>query len=232
MSSLLPLFIDWFHTYGYPVLWLAIFVAAVGIPLPISLLLLASGAFAALGDFDIGLLFVVSISASMAGDNVGYLVGRKLGYRLLVWLKVQRRMHLFSPGTIQRSQDYFHRLGGWAILLSRFLVPALGGTVNLLAGAELYTYWRFVLYDALGEAVGVAIPLTLGYTFAASWEAMGDIMTWVSVLCLGIFTIVCLLLYLLRTLRLRRQEIAKSPTASVTAQTGQMKPTESSSSVK
>ena len=225
MNSLVPLLIDWFHTYGYPVLWLCVFVAAVGIPLPISLVLLASGAFAALGDFDIVLLAIVAISASTAGDNVGYLLGRKLGRKLLVWLKQQRRIQLFSPRTIQRSQDYFHRLGGWAILFSRFLVPALGGTVNLLAGAELYQYWRFLIYDAIGEAIGVAILLSLGYTFAASWEALGDIVAWISTLCLGLCTVVCLLMYLIRTLRLRRQ----ASVANRTTEVSPLKPTESAS---
>jgi membrane-associated protein len=227
VNALLPLLIDWFHTYGYPVLWLSVFVAAVGIPLPISLILLASGAFAALGDFDIILLAVVAITASTAGDNVGYLLGRKLGRKLLVWLKQQRRIQLFSPRTIQRSQDYFHRLGGWAILFSRFLVPALGGTVNLLAGAELYTYWHFVIYDAVGEAIGVAILLLLGYTFAASWEALGSIVAWVSTLCLGLCVVICLLLYLLRTLRFRRRATMTNPPTETRIK--QLKPTESGS---
>jgi hypothetical protein len=40
MSSLLPLLLHWVHEYRYPMLWLTVFIAAVGIPLPIGLVLL------------------------------------------------------------------------------------------------------------------------------------------------------------------------------------------------
>lgn len=46
MISLLPLLLHRVHAYGYPVFWLSVFLAAVGVPLPIGLLLLAVGAFA------------------------------------------------------------------------------------------------------------------------------------------------------------------------------------------
>ena len=59
MSSLLPLLLHGLHEYGYAVLWLTVFIAAVGLPLPINLLLLAAGAFAVRGDFNIVLLISV-----------------------------------------------------------------------------------------------------------------------------------------------------------------------------
>ena len=206
MSALLPWLLDWSHSYGYPALWLCVFVASAGLPLPISLVLLASGAFAALGDFDLGLLFSVAVSASVMGDSTGYWLGRKLGHRLLLWLKL-RRLRFLSPKTIQRSQDYFRRRGGLAVFLSRFLIPALGGTVNLLAGAELYSYWRFLLYDFSGEAIGAALPLVLGFSFAASWEALGDIMTWISILCLALLIVTWTCVYLVRMIFLRRRPL-------------------------
>ena len=43
MSSLLSILLHELHTYGYPILWLIIFMAAVGLPLPASLVLLAAG---------------------------------------------------------------------------------------------------------------------------------------------------------------------------------------------
>ena len=47
MSALLPYLVNWLQEYGYPALWGLVFVGAAGIPLPITLLLLAAGAFAA-----------------------------------------------------------------------------------------------------------------------------------------------------------------------------------------
>lgn len=172
MNNLLPYLLTLLQEYGYLALWFSVFIGALGIPLPNSLVLLAAGAFAAMGDFNFALLAVVSISAFAAGDNTSYWIGRLWGSRLLNWLEGR----LIRAQTMQRSRVYFHRLGGWAIFASRFIVSALGGAVNLLAGAEIYPYRRFVVYDIAGETLGALLPLTLGYIFGASWDAVGGIL--------------------------------------------------------
>ncbi|GCE10271.1 DedA family protein [Tengunoibacter tsumagoiensis] len=180
MNILLPWLLNWLQLYGYPALWMTIFVAAIGLPLPISLVLLAAGAFSALGDFNFPLLIVIALSALIAGDSVGYLLGYRFGRVVLNWLGEKKRFGLFSPQVIRRSQDYFQRSGGIAVFLSRFLVPALGGSINLLAGAESYPYRRFLIYDTCGECISALLPLSLGFVFGESWEAIGDLLTTIS----------------------------------------------------
>ena len=199
MSTILPVLLSWLQEYGYPVLWLSVFVASVGIPLPIGLMLLAAGAFAALGDFDIALLTVMAVTASICGDSVGYLIGRRLGHKVLLWLAGR----LLPAERIKRSQQYFKRRGAWAIFFSRFLFSAFGGIVNLLAGTEEYPYRRFLLYDATGEIVGALLPLSLGYVFGVSWEAIGDILGAVSLFALGILFTVYLFVRLIKMIRQR-----------------------------
>ena len=178
---------------------MSIFVASVGVPLPIGLVLLASGAFAALGDFDLVLLIVIASTASVAGDSVGYWIGRRIGHNILLWLKQERSFSLISPQAVTRSQIYFQRRGGWAIFLSRFLFSGLGGVINLLSGAEVYPYRRFLLYDACGEVIGAILPLTLGFIFGASWEEVGDISATVS---LFILTLIAALYFTHRLIRM------------------------------
>jgi membrane-associated protein len=197
LSAWLPVLLSWLQEYGYPALWLGIFVASIGIPLPIGLVLLGAGAFAALGDFDIVLLALVALTASTCGDSIGYLIGRSLGNRLLIWL--ERRF--ISSATITRSREYFKRRGAWAIFLSRFLISGLGGVINLLAGAEEYSYRRFLLYDVSGEAIGAVIPLLLGYTFSVSWEAVGDILGAASLFVLAALFTIYLVVRLIRMTR-------------------------------
>jgi membrane-associated protein len=187
-NSLLPYLLTLLQEYGYPILWLSIFIGALGIPLPNTLVLLAAGAFAALGNFNFAVLLAVAVSAFVAGDNSSYWIGRCWGSRLMIWL--ERR--LVRPSTIARSRAYFRRLGGWAIFLSRFLVSALGGEINLLAGAELYPYRRFLLYDIVGETLGTLVPLGLGYIFGASWVAVGDILGSFSLFVLTLLAVLVL----------------------------------------
>lgn len=207
MSSVLPYLLIWLQEYGYPTLWLVVFISATGIPLPTSLVLLAAGAFAASGDFNLPILIAVSVTAFVAGDNLGYLLGHLWGSKLLEWLEKSGKIRIIKPRTIVRSRVYFNRLGGWAIFFSRFLVSALGGVVNILAGAERYSYRRFVLYDTCGEIVGASLPIVLGYIFGASWDAVGDILGSFSFLLLAVLISLWLALQLWRLMtRARKTE--------------------------
>ncbi|GCE26047.1 hypothetical protein KDA_15310 [Dictyobacter alpinus] len=215
MNTLVPLLLSWLQLYGYPVLWICICIAAVGAPLPIGLLLLAAGAFAALGDFNLALLFITALSASVSGDSLGYFIGRKVGTRVIAWLSQTRRIRFLSPKVIARSQEYFQRRGIWAIFLTRCLLPALGGTTNILAGAESFPYRKFLLADILGEALGIAPPLILGFIFGASWEAVGDVLTTISILTAILLIAGYLVVLLLRTFH--RMRTGRSETTAATS---------------
>jgi membrane-associated protein len=202
MSVFLTSLLGVMQVYGYPALWVSIFIAAVGLPLPVSLVLLAAGAFAALGEFNIVLLTLISISASVAGDSLGYVIGRLWGSKVADWLEHSKLGRRFlKPNSVARSRLYFKKRGGWAIFFSRFLVAALGGIINLLAGTELYPYPYFLLFDILGEALGALIPLLLGFAFGASWDAIGDILGTSSLLVLGLLLVTYLFIRLLRYAR-------------------------------
>ena len=211
MTNLLSLLLSLLQSYGYLALWITVFVAAVGLPIPITLVLLAAGAFAAIGDFNIALLFIISFSALVCGDNVGYLIGRICGSKVLNWIEHSKKWNrLIPPKTIARSRYYFRNLGGWAIFLSRFLFSALGGVINLLSGSELYSYRYFLLFDTSGEALGAIIPLLLGYLFGASWEAVGDVLGYSSFLILCLLVVILLVIRLIRNARsLAREKVAK-----------------------
>src|SRR5712691_8026164 len=206
MSNLLSLLLTFLQTYGYLALWITVFVAAVGIPIPITLLLLAAGAFAALGDFNLVLLFILSFSALVCGDNTGYWIGRIWGSKVLNWIERSKRWNrLIPPQRIAQSRQYFRHRGGWAIFLSRFLFSALGGIINLLSGSELYPYRYFLLIDSSGEALGAIIPLSLGYVFGASWEAVGDVLGYSSFLILSLLIVILLVYRLIQNARILKQ---------------------------
>lgn len=206
MSNLLTILLTFLQSYGYIALWSTVYVAAVGIPIPITLLLLAAGAFAALGDFNLALLFFISYSALICGDNTGYWIGRIWGSKALNWIERSKRWNrLIPPQRIVQSRQYFRRRGGWAIFLSRFLFSALGGIINLLSGSELYPYRYFLLFDSSGEALGAIIPLMLGYVFGASWEAVGDVLGYSSFLILSLLIVIILVSRLIKNARILKQ---------------------------
>lgn len=190
MNTLLPYLLTLLQDYGYPLLWLSVFIGALGIPLPNTLILLAAGAFGALGDFNFLALFVVALTAFVIGDSCSYWIGRRWGSRVLE--RLERSGRLIKSQNVIRSRLYFNRLGGWAIFFSRFFVSALGGAINVLAGAELYPYRRFLVYDIGGEAFGAFLPLSLGYIFGANWTTVGDILGSFSFFLLALLVVLVL----------------------------------------
>jgi membrane-associated protein len=200
-----PFLIGALQHYGYPALWLIVFVAAVGAPISGSLLLFAAGAFAALGDLNIVILFPVALSAAVMGDNLGYFIGRRVGTPLLVWLERQKRFRFISPRTIARGRAYFVRRTAWAIFITRFLIVALGGPINLLAGVEHYPYRDFLFWDVCGQILGAIISLGLGYVFAASWEEVAGLFGALSGLVLALLVAGVLCVVLVRKIRQRRR---------------------------
>lgn len=193
MSIFLTPLLNFLEAYGYPVLWLTTFVAAIGIPLPLTLVLLAAGAFSAQGDFNPVLLTVIAISAAIAGDCVGYLIGRRWGSRVLVWVPTTRLGgRLLKPERIERARTYFQRRGGWAIFLTRFLLSALGSVTNLVAGAGDYPFGRFLCWDVAGEAVGSISNLAVGFIVGASWEAAANVLGTISFFLLALLCLVVL----------------------------------------
>ena len=90
--------------------------------------------------------------------------------------------------------------------MSRFLFSALGGTINVIAGADSYPYRRFVLYDVAGETLGAIIPLALGYAFGATWEDVGDLLTMGS-LC--VLTLLVTAVLVRRLFTLAQQQLQK-----------------------
>lgn len=198
-------FINALQLYGYPALWFVVFIAAAGVPVSGSLLLFAAGAFAALGDLNIFILFPVALSAAVLGDNLGYFIGLRVGVSLLTWLEQQKRIRWITPEALAQGREYFRRRAGWAVFLTRFLIVALGGPINLLAGLEQYAYQKFLFWDITGQIISVLMSLGFGYAFAASWEEVASLFGAFSSFVL-VFLVACILfMLLLRRLRRRKQ---------------------------
>ena len=139
-----------------------LFLAALGVPLPATMLLLAAGAFARQGVLEPVTSAATGVAAAVAGDMGCYLAGRLMGQRLpLSW----------RTGPVWlRAADTFTRQGAWAVLLTRFLLTPLALPVNLLAGSTRFPWHRFLLPVMVGEVIWVALFGGLGYVFADRWE--------------------------------------------------------------
>lgn len=147
--------------------------AAVGLPLPASLLLLAAGAFAGGGQLALTPLVIGGLIAVVAGDSAGFWIGKRGGAGALARWGDRLRV---DAAMIAHAEGLFARWGGLAVLLTRFLITPLAPAINILAGAGRYPFRSFAFYDVTGEAVWVLGYLGLGYAFSASWDVLADLL--------------------------------------------------------
>lgn len=147
--------------HGYAVTAIVLFLASAGIPLPVSITLLATGAAAHHG-LRLEIVLAIAWGASLLGDILLYLGGRYTGWWLLAWLC---RLSLDPEGCIFRSADYFYERGAKTLLIAKF-VPGLGAVAAPLAGSLNMRFRRFLWLDALGTGLYCTAWTVTGYVFS------------------------------------------------------------------
>ena len=127
----------------------------VGFFLPGDSLLVTAGIFAAAGHLDLGLLLSLVSLCAIAGDQLGYWIGRQAGQALY------KRQHL------ERAHEFYERYGAKTVVLARF-VPIIRTFASPVAGAARMRYRRFLSYDIFGGFLWVCGMVLLGYFLGAS----------------------------------------------------------------
>ncbi len=132
----------------------------IGFFLPGDSLLFTAGLLVSRGVLQVPLLVLLlgCFLAAVAGDQVGYMCGRRAGERLF------RRpdSRLFRQEYVERAQSYFERYGSRTIVLARF-IPIVRTFAPILAGVGRMRYRTFLTYNVVGGLLwGVGIT-SLGY---------------------------------------------------------------------
>jgi membrane-associated protein len=76
--------------------------------------------------------------------------------------------------TWYKAQERFQKHGGWAVLLTRFLMNSLDVPVNLVAGSSGYSAQRFLTYVIPGRVLWLLVYLGLGYAFGSQWPLVSQ----------------------------------------------------------
>jgi membrane-associated protein len=167
-------------TYGLPVLFGVILICSVGIPFPISLMLVAAGSFVEQGEMKLWQVIAVASVAAVLGDQIGYGLSRWGGRRLIN--RVSRRIG--AETKVKEAEALTKRWSGAGIFFSRWLITALGPWVNVASGIAGYPWRRFLIWDVLGEVLWVVLYVCIGYAFSNRVQAIAEILgnlTWVIV---------------------------------------------------
>ncbi|PIX68519.1 PA-phosphatase, partial [Candidatus Roizmanbacteria bacterium CG_4_10_14_3_um_filter_39_13] len=173
LDSLLPSMMH-VHMLGY---WIALLFAfsetviGVGLFIPGSSALLLMGAMAAGGSFDIGDLIFFAVCGAIIGDNINYIIGKKLGSSVST-----KGFWFIRPNHIQKAYAFFERHGSKSVFLGRF-VPSMKEIVPFIAGSLRMRRARFMVWNILGGIGWSLVWILPGYFFATSLNTAAE---WIS----------------------------------------------------
>jgi membrane-associated protein len=139
--------------------------AFLGLVLPGELALLLGGVLASQGRIPLAAALAVGVAGALAGDSVGYGIGRRWGPRLLS-SGLGRRV---GPARLHRVEALLLRGGGWPLVVgrctagARVVLPGLAGMLGL-------RYRSFVLWTGAAATVWAVAHVLLGYAAGAGWR--------------------------------------------------------------
>ncbi len=152
------------RSVGYIGIFAIIFAESgllIGMFLPGDSLLFTAGFLASQGFFTLPVLLVITFTAAILGDNVGYATGKRYGH------KVFRKQDsiFFDQKHIEKAEKFYEKHGGKTLILARF-TPVVRTIAPILAGVGKMPYKRFLVFNFVGAflwAIGItALGFFLG----------------------------------------------------------------------
>ena len=149
-------------THGYWVVALIVGLESMGIPLPGETILVLAAIYAAAdANLNIWLVIAAATLGSIVGDNLGYWIGKRYAYALLV--RYGRHIGM-SASRIKVGQYLFDRHGAKVVFLGRF-IALLRILAAFLAGVNRMRWHAFLVANAAGAIVWASTFGFGGYFF-------------------------------------------------------------------
>lgn len=154
--------------YGLVVVFLNVLMSQGGAPIPMWPVLLAAGALSIGAGAPWPDILVAAVMAALLADLGWYVAGSRFGRRVLA---VLCKMSLSPDSCVRQTETVYGRFGPTALLFAKF-VPGLGYITVALAGITGMFLPVFLVLDAIGAAVYLAIPILLGRIFHDAIDAV------------------------------------------------------------
>ncbi len=137
-------------TYGYLAVFVFVGVESIGIPVPGETMLVTAAIYAGTtGRLSIFWVIVASSAGAIVGDNIGYVIGRTGGYRLV---KRYGRYIRLEENRLRLGQYLFDKHGSKVVFFGRF-VSVLRIFAAFLAGVNQMHWRRFLIFNAAGGII-------------------------------------------------------------------------------
>ncbi len=201
--------------HGILLVFANVLLTQSGVPVPAVPILIIAGALVAQGQMALVPLLLVTVAASLIGDTLWYLGGRRYGYPIL---RTLCRVAIEPDSCVKQTETIFERWGAPSLILAKY-IPGFSTIAPPLAGTMRVGLPSFLGYSAAAGLLWSTLPIALGALFstevehALEWlEGMGTgalaVIAAVAVFYVGIKTVQrYLLIRFLRMVRISVEEL-------------------------
>ena len=156
----------WLEHYGYGLIFIALFLEMLALPLPGEMLMSYTGLFVFEGKLN-WLFSIVSASAGVtAGITLSYGIGYRLGKPFL--MKYGARFH-FGEEKLERMSVWFDKYGD-KLLFIAFFIPGVRHITGYFCGVTRMPFRRYAAYAYAGAIFWVSLFISLGKVLGPKWE--------------------------------------------------------------
>jgi membrane protein DedA with SNARE-associated domain/rhodanese-related sulfurtransferase len=204
--------------HGLPIIFGAVFLDQIGVPIPAAPWLLAAGALAAGGHFPVFTALGLSVLACLIADFLWFYLGRYRGTQVVSLLC---RMSLEPDTCVRKTVNVFTRYGWRGIIVAKF-VPGMSTVTPPLAGMAGVRAGQFLLVDGLASILYSSGFILLGYIFSSQITQVAEALNHFGG---GLLTIIVILVasYIIYKFWDRQRVLRQLRTAKITpAELGQM----------
>ncbi len=153
--------------HGILLVFANVLLTQSGVPVPAVPLLVIAGAFVGQGKIALAPLLLASVVASLIGDTLWYLAGRRYGYRIL---RTLCRITIEPDSCVKQTESIFERWGAPSLMVAKY-VPGFSTAAPPLAGTKQLGLAPFLAYSAVAAALWAGLPIALGAIFHAEVES-------------------------------------------------------------
>jgi membrane-associated protein len=138
-------------------------------------------------------LVVAVIVGALAGESIGFALGRYFGPRI----RASRLGRRVGEHNWVRAENYLRRRGGIAVFISRFL-PVLHSLIPLTVGMSEMPYRRFMKWTVPACIIWALAYISVGALAAGSYRQLSDQLHYAGYIFVGIIVLFAVLVYVVK----------------------------------
>jgi len=172
---------------GWVGIGLLMFIENVFPPIPSELIMPLAGFNAAAGDQSLVVVILAGSAGSLAGAWLWYWIGKKIGTSRLKRLAARHgRWLTITPEELDRSNAWFGRHGGLAVLIGR-LIPTVRTFISVPAGVARMPLARFLAYSSAGTVAWTTFLALAGYLLESQYDKVSG---WLNPISTGVVVLI------------------------------------------